>query len=542
MHALRSLTLAMLALATLVACGGGESPAPAPSPAPEGGEEAVAPPSAAPLALILSQRGDALTLDPYDENETPTFSILSNIFDAIVDFDPDLQIAPGLATSWERVDDLTWDFQLREGVAFHSGDAFTADDVVFSFDRAQHWEESEAVGDILTIASVEAIDEHTVRFHTHQPDPILLRRVAQILIMDKESTEQAIEEHGVTWLVEHPNGTGPYRFVEWIREDHLTLEAFGGWRGTPTIERVIFRPISNDPTRLAALLAGDVHLITDVPVRDTDRIEGQPNLRLHRRPSLRLIYLGLDCGRDESPGLPDSPPNPLRDHRVREAIHLAIDEEAIVANTMNGFAEPAGQLVPPTVFGYNPAITRPAHNPERAMELLAEAGFPDGFRIRLDAPNNRYVNDHRIAQAIASQLARVGITVEVSARPKAIFFEDEELGECSMFLIGWSNSNGDVAGTFEFLLHTPDEARGLGSANSSNNYSNPELDALIEEAARTVDEGQRLEVLHRAMALVMEDLPQIPLHFQVDLYAAVSELDWTPRQDCRLRVMEMRWR
>jgi peptide/nickel transport system substrate-binding protein len=526
----------------LAACGGGESPAPAPGPAPTEGEEVSAPPSEVPDVLILSQRGDALTLDPYDENETPTFSILSNIFDSIVDFDPDLQLVPGLATSWERVDDLTWEFQLREGVSFHSGDAFTADDVVFSFDRALHWEGSEAVGDILTIASVEAVAEHTVRFHTHQPDPILLRRVAQILIMDRESTEQAVEEHGETWLVEHPNGTGAYRFVEWIREDHLTLEAFEGWRGTPPIERVIFRPISNDPTRLAALLAGDVHMITDVPVRDTDRIEGQPNLQLLRRPSLRLIYLGLDCGRDESPGLPDSPPNPLIDRRVREAIYLAIDEEAIVANTMNGFAEPAGQLVPPTVFGHNPSIARPPHNPERAVALLTEAGFPDGFRIRLDAPNNRYVNDHRIAQAIASQLARVGITVEVHARPKSIFFEDEELGECSMFLIGWANSNGDVAGTYEFLLHTPDEERGLGSANSSNNYSNPELDALIEEAARTVDEAEREQVLHRAMEVVMEDLPQIPLHYQIDLYAAVSELEWTPRQDRRLRVIEMQWR
>jgi peptide/nickel transport system substrate-binding protein len=492
--------------------------------------------------LILSQRSDALTLDPYDENETPTFSVQSNIFDSLIETDADLEIVPSLAESWTQIDELTWDFHLRQGVTFHNGNPLTADDVVFSLDRAKNWVGSETQADIVTVSGVEAVDTHTVRITTEAPDPILLNRLFNVLIMDRETTEELVASHGDGHLVENPNGTGPYRLQEWSKDDHLTLVAFDDhWRGPPVIREVVFRPISNDASRLAALLAGGVHLITDVPVRDTERIEANPELDLLRRPSLRLIYLGLDCGRDQADGVPSSPPNPLRDRRVREAIYLAIDEQGIVDRVMNGFAVPAAQLVPPTVFGHDPSIERPPHDPERARELLAEAGYPDGFEVRLDAPNDRYVNDARIAQAIAGQLARVDIRVEVDARPKTIFFEDENQGRCSFFLIGWANSNGDASGTFEFLLHTPDPVRQVGGANDSTAYSNPELDRLIDEAARTVDRDAREELLHRAMRVAVEDLPHIPLHYQVDLYGMSRDLEWYPRQDRRLRAFEMKW-
>lgn len=493
--------------------------------------------------VILSQRGDALTLDPYDENESPTFTVLFNLFDPLVDMDSELRLVPALAASWEQVSPTTWEFALRPGVEFHEGGVLGADDVVFSLNRLQTWEGSELKADISTVASVEAVGDLTVRIHTHQPDPILLNRLVTVLIMDRERTERVIAEHGERHLVEHPDGTGPYRLVEWVREDHLTLEAFPRhWGGAPAIPRVIFRPISNDATRLAALLTGDVHLITDVPVRDVERITSTPGLRLEQRPSLRVIYLGVDCGRDATPGVPSSPPNPLRDRRVREAIYLAINEDLIVERIMNGFAVPAAQLVPPVIFGYDPSITRPPHNVERARELLAEAGYPDGFAVRLDAPNDRYVNDARIAQAVAGQLARIGIRVDVQARPKAIFFEDEQQGRCSFFLIGWTNPNGDASGTFEYLLHTRQPERGLGVSNYSSHYSNPELDALTEQAMRTLDRAERERILQRAMRLAMEDLPHIPLHFQVDLYGVSERLEWSPRADTRLRGADMRFR
>jgi peptide/nickel transport system substrate-binding protein len=493
--------------------------------------------------LVLSQRGDALTLDPYDENESPTFSVLFNIFDPLVDTDAELHLVPGLAESWSQIDPTTWELHLRPGVTFHGGGTFDADDVVYSLNRVKTWEGSEVMADISTVASAEAVDPLTVRIHTAQPDPILLNRLITVLMMDRESTERAIAEHGVQWLVDHPDGTGPYRLVEWVKEDHLTLEANPNyWRGAPTIPHVIFRPISSDATRLAALLSGDVHLITEVPVRDTQRIEQTPGLRLLQRPSLRVIYLGVDCGRDETPGVPSSPPNPFKDRRVREAIYLAIDEQMIVDRVMNGFAVPAAQLVPSVIFGYDPSITRPAPDPERARALLAEAGYPNGFSARLDGPNDRYVNDSRIMQALAGQLARVGITVDVNAKPKTIFFEDEQQGRCSFFLIGWTNPNGDSSGTFEYLLHTRQPERGLGVSNYSSHYSNPELDALTEEAMHTTDRAERERVLQHAMRVAMEDLPHIPLHFQVDLYGASDQLEWTPRADTRLRAFDMRFR
>ena len=527
--------ISLAGLMALAACGGGG----------EGASSQEVSPPAEPEGniLVMSQRGDALTLDPYDENETPTYSVLSNIFDTLVETDENLNLQPALAESWTQVDDLTWDFHLREGVTFHSGTPFTADDVVFSVDRAQHWEGSEVVADIVTIASAEVIDDLTVRIRTAAPDPILLNRLIYLMIMDRETSEAAIAEHGQEWLVEHPTGTGPYRLEQWIKEDRITLVAVEDhWRGPASIQRVVFRPMANDASRMAALLAGDVHLITDVPVRDTDRITNADNLELVTAPSLRLIYLGLDCGRDETPGIESSPPNPLMDRRVREAIYLAIDEDAIVERVMNGFAVAAGQLVPSMVFGFDPSIERPAYDPNRARELLTEAGYPDGFEVRLDGPNDRYVNDSRIMQAIAGQLARVGIRVSVDARPKTIFFEDEEQERCSFFLIGWANTNGDASGTFEYLLHTNDPSLQLGDSNNSTRYSNPELDALIEEAGRTVNREEREGLLHRCMQIAMEDLPQIPLHFQVDLYGSSEQLEWTPRQDRRLKAWTMRWR
>lgn len=516
----------------------------APSPETGGSTGTAAPAARTDLeTIVLSQPSDALTLDPYDENESPTFAVLANIFNALVDTDSDLQLIPSLAESWTQPSDTVWEFRLRPGVVFHSGDAFTADDVAFSLDRAINWTGSEVKADVMTIARTEVIDDHTVRIHTRGPDPILLNRLTGILMMDRESTEAAVAEHGDGWTVEHPNGTGPYRLVSWRREEAIDLEAFPRfWGGEPDIQHVRFRPITNDATRIAALLAGDVHLITDVPVRDTGRIENSPTLQLIRNPSLRLIYLGMDCGREQTPGVPGSPPNPFMDQRVRRAIYLAIDEEQIAEHVMNGFAVPAGQLVPDAVFGFDPSITRPAHDLEEARRLLTEAGYPDGFSCTLDAPNNRYVNDERIATAIASQLARVRIIVSVAARPKTVFFEDEQQGRSSFFLIGWSNSNGDASGTFEYLLHTNTPERNLGSSNNSSHYSNPELDAAIQAAAVEIDRDERRRLLQRCMQIAMQDLPHIPLHYQVDLFAAVRGLDWQPRRDTRLQAFEMHWR
>jgi peptide/nickel transport system substrate-binding protein len=493
--------------------------------------------------LIISQRSDALTLDPYDENESPTFCVLHNLFEALTDLDQELRLVPKLATSWKAENDTTWVFTLRKGITFHNGATFYAADAKYSIERALTWEGSEIKASVLLVDTVETSGPYTLRIITKKPDPILPLRLEMVMMLDKETCEREIAAHGQGYLVTHPNGTGPYKLVEWVKDDHLTLVAFDRyWRGPARIKHVVFKPITNEATRVAALLTGKTHIITEVPVRDIDRVEKDPKLRLVKKPGLRLIYLGLDVGRDKTPTIPSSPPNPLKDLRVRQAMYYGINEEAIVKYVMNGLAEPAGQLFPEPVVGYNPAIKRYPYDPEKARALLAEAGYPNGFDVRLDAPNDRYVNDDKIARAVASELAKIGIRVQVNAYPKAKFFQDEEEGKCSFYLIGWANNNGDGCATFEYLLHTRDDEKNLGSANNSTYYSNPELDRLTELAAHTLDLEQRNRYLEDAVAVAMHDLVHIPLHYQHDLYGISREVLWTPRRDTRISCYDVAWR
>ena len=492
--------------------------------------------------LIISQRSDALTLDPYDENESPTFCVLHNIFESLTHLDHDLRLHPKLATSWKAENDTTWVFALRKGVTFHNGAAFDSADAKYSIERALNWEGSEIKAAVLLVKKVEAPDPYTLKIITKKPDPILPLRLETVKMLDKETCEREIATHGQRYLVTHPNGTAPYKLVKWVKDDHLTLVAFDQyWRGPARIKQVIFKPITNEATRVAALLTGKTHIITEVPVRDVGLLEKNPKLRLVKKPGLRLIYLGLDVGRDKTPGIPSSPPNPLKDLRIRQAIYYGINEPAIVKYVMNGFAEPAGQLFPDPVVGYNPAITRYPHDPEKARQLLVEAGYPNGFEVRLDAPNDRYVNDAKIARAVAIQLAKIGIRVKVNTYPKARFFQDEEEGKCSFHLVGWANNNGDGCGSLEYLLHTRDDANNLGTANSSIFYSNPELDRLTELAAQTLDPEQREQYLQGAVAVAMQDLVHIPLHYQYDLYGISRKVVWTPRRDTRIVCYDIRW-
>lgn len=493
--------------------------------------------------LIISQRSDALTLDPYDENESPTFCVLHNLFEALTYLDSNLELQPKLATSWKAENDTTWVFKLRKGVTFHNGASFDSADAKYSIERALNWEGSEIKAAVLLVDKVETPDPYTVRIITKQPDPILPLRLEMVMMLDKETCEREIAAHGQGYLVTHPNGTGAYKLVEWVKDDHLTLVAFDQYsEGPARIKNVIFRPITNEATRVAALLTGKTHIITEVPVRDVDRVEKDPKLQLVKKPGLRLIYLGLDVGRDKTPTIPSSPPNPLKDLRVRQAMYYGINEEAIVKYVMNGLAQPAGQLFPEPVVGYNPAIKRYPYDPEKARQLLTEAGYPNGFEVRLDAPNDRYVNDDKIARAVASQLAKIGIRVQVNAYPKAKFFQDEEDGKSSFYLIGWANNNGDGCATFEYLLHTRDDAKNLGSANNSTYYSNPELDRLTELASHTLDPDTRVRYLQEAVAIAMHDLVHIPLHYQYDLYGISRDVVWTPRRDTRIMCHDVRWR
>ncbi|MDX1711949.1 MAG: ABC transporter substrate-binding protein, partial [Rhodovibrionaceae bacterium] len=382
------------------------------------------------------------SLDPHFHNESPTNSANYNIFDGLVNFDEKLNPYGVLAESWENIDPSTWEFTLKQGVKFHNGNTFNADDVVFSFNRIKTGEKSGFRGAVSAIKAIEKIDDYKIRVITDGPYPILLNKLSYVRIMDKELASTKSDEE----LGQQPVGTGPYKLDKWVRGQSLTLVANEDYhRGAPSIDRVEIRPLTNDSARVASMLSGAVDLINRVPVRDVERIKQKDDLQFHIEPGLRLIYLQMDQHREDSPFISGVDKNPFLDVRVRKAVYHGIDETAIVKHIMGGFAKAAGQYHPEAVTGHDPGIERPPYNPEKAKKLLEEAGYGDGFTVTLDSPNDRYINDEKIAQAVASSLAKIGITVEVNAIPKASFFPKANNADSSFNLIGWASGDGDAS-------------------------------------------------------------------------------------------------
>ena len=477
------------------------------------------------------------SLDPHFHNEAPTNSANYNIFDGLVNFDKDLNPYPVLAESWKVLDDITWEFKLRQGVKFHNGNPFTADDVIWSFTRAQTGKKSGFKGMMSAIKAMEKKDDFTIKVITKKPFPILLQKLSYLRIMDQEYASALSDEE----LGLKPIGTGPYKLVKWIRGQSLTFEANADYfLGKPALDKVVLRPLTNDSARVAAMLSKDVHMINRVPVRDVKRIKGQKGVEFYMRPGLRLIYLQFDHAREKSPYVSGVAKNPFQDVRVRKAFYYGIDETAIVKHIMGGFAKEAGQFYPSAVNGHDPSITRPKYDPDKAKALLKEAGYEKGFTVVLDSPNDRYINDEKIAQAVASSLAKIGITVKVNAIPKASFFPKANDTDSSFNLIGWACGDGDGSSFLDGCVHTYDQEKGYGRYNGGR-YSNPKVDALIEESAGVLEPEKRLAILQEAMRLALvEDMNVIPLHYQVDLYAYSDKLTFEPRADTYLYFYDMK--
>ena len=495
------------------------------------------------LAIGLSS--DVTSIDPHYHVLTPNNNISEHIFDSLVAKDEKQRMRPGLATSWKALDDTTWEFKLRRGVKFHDGSDFTAEDVVFSIERPAMVKNSPSSFTIYTKAVTEKVivDAYTLRLKTATPYPLMPNDLSTISIVSKKAAANAASEDfnsGKATI-----GTGPFKFVRWAKGDRIELarnDAY--WGPKAPWERVQFRLVPSDPARVAALIAGDVQAIENVPTADLAKLKTNNAVSLFRSISHRVMYLHLDTNRDRTPFAYDKAgkpleKNPLKDLRVRRAISKAINRQAVAERVMEGAAVPTGQLMPEGFFGHTPALRVEPYDPEGAKRLLAEAGYPDGFGLTLHGPNDRYVNDDQICQAIAQMLARVGIQVRVETMPSSVFFSRGTRLEFSLMLVGWAADTAEASSPLKSLLATYDRDKGMGTTNRGR-YSNPKMDAVLVRALATVDDSKREKLLQEATELAIGDLGIVPLHHQVNIWAARKGIVYLPRTDERTYAHEFR--
>ncbi len=496
--------------------------------------------------LRIGLSAEPSSMDPHFHNLGPNNALREHIFQSLTFTDANMLTQPSLATEWSATSDTTWEFTLREGVNFSNGDAFSATDVIYSICRIPMVEGSPSsftsfVRDIIDVD----VDGSTMVFTTDGPSPLLPTNMASVAILNAsvyggEGVEFSAD--GCTNMGDLPAstdfanpesaiGTGPYTLVNFVPGDRIELTRNDDyWDGTPTWDNITLRPIANPGARVAALLAGDVDVIETPPIQDFESIR-QAGFRIEQGLSNRVIYLHMDSGEEVPPGVSGTDGvNPFADVRVREAISKAINRDAIVERVMGGVAVPAGELLPYPLFGTREDAEPDTYDPERSAELLEEAGFGDGFEIVLSTPNDRYINDERVAQAVAQFLARVGISTGVDAMTASTFFSNRNNQDFGMWLAGWGAASGEMANPLTALVATRDPDAGTGATNRQR-YSNPEIDALVLEARRTVDDDTREEILQRASAMAMEDYATIPLHFEVTPWAFASDLELTPRVD-----------
>ncbi|GGB50515.1 ABC transporter substrate-binding protein [Roseibium aquae] len=487
---------------------------------------------------------DPQTMDPHAVNSAPVLGFLNNIYEGLVRRDKQMQIEPSLATDWEPLGDEGWRFHLRQGVTFHDGARFTAEDVLFSYQRASS-EQADTKSWFAPVKEVRIVDEYTIDFLTHAPDPIFPDSIANFLIMDKDWAQAKQTERPArdteTYATLFANGTGPFRLTG--REPGLSTvaEPFEAWWDTPehNLTKATFLPISNPATAVAALLSGEIDLIEPVPVQDVERIARHADLTLHQGIEARVIMLGFGHSHDVlkySDDIRDE--NPFQDPRVRRAVQHAIQADVIVDTIMRGKAEVASQLVSPQMKGYSlAAADRFAFDLDAARALLGEAGYPDGFSFGLMCTNDRYINDESICTAVAGMLAKIGIRANLTAMPVRNYWPELRAGHFDMYLLGWSPGTFDAEHPVRFLVATPNEEKKLGSWNFGG-YSNARIDELLPQVQREIDPEARQAMLDEIAALVRDEVAYVPLHVQPLLWASRSNVSLTQRAD---NMIMLRW-
>ena len=484
---------------------------------------------------------DPQTMDPHAVNAAPVLSFLNNVYEGLVRRDETMAIVPALATSWEAIPEEEggpgWRFNLREGVTFHNGESFEAADVLFSYERASS-EEADTASWFAPVTRVEAPDAMTVEIFTQEPNPIFPDSIANWMMMDEGWTvgvgAALPNKDGESATTRQANGTGPYRLGSRDPGISTTLVPFENWwdENPSNITTATLTPIANPATRIAALLAGEVDLIDPVPIQDAARLEETEGVRLIDGIEARVIMLGFDQTSDDLfSGDESVEGNPLRNRDVREAIYRAIDTDALIQVVMRGSAQEVAQLVGPGLRGYSEALEpRFEADIEAAQSLLEQAGYPDGFALSLACPNDRYINDESICQAVVGMLARIGVTAELNAMPVRQYWPELREDNYDMFLLGWSPGTFDAEHPIRFLAATPNDEARLGSWNYGG-FSNARVDELLPQIQSEIDEPTRQAMLDEVATIIRDEAAYVPLYVQPLLWGARDGVEVVQRPD-----------
>lgn len=502
--------------------------------------------AAQPLAaktLRMAYAGDARGMDPYANAESFTLGFLSHIYEPLVRYNRDLKIEPALAASWEVVEPTVWRFKLREGVKFHNGNPFNADDVIASIKRVTH-PNSPLKGNVPAVTGIRKVDEYTVDFTLNGTYPLLLNDLSNILIMDKEwmtehdcldPTDPAKGEESYATM--NTNGTGPFMQESRQPDAKTVLVINPNWWDTPqhNLTRIEFTPIKSDATRVAAMLSGEIDFMFPSPLQDAERLSQTPGIKVLEAPGLRTIMFMLNQTPDELHESNIKGKNPLRDARVRKALYQAINMDLIQKKIMRGKSRNAGLLVAPEIQGFDPALNdRYAYDPEAAKTLIAEAGYSDGFEVGLDCPNDRYINDEEICQAVVSMWAKVGVKTNLTAQTKSLHFNKALAGECDIWMLGWATlPMMDSYSVLSQMLSSPREKLGLYNPGA---YINPQVDELVDKIGVELDESKRLKMISEAFKLAKEDFVIFPLHQQPLSWAIRDGVNISQHADNKIRL------
>jgi peptide/nickel transport system substrate-binding protein len=490
--------------------------------------------------LRWAAQNDILTMDPHSQNHATTNAILMHAYEGLTRYGAKYDIEPALATKWTFTSPTQVRFELRKGVKFHDGSPFTADDVIFSFNRIKQPQGTMQIY-VTGITEIKKIDAHTIDVMLAGPNPILLRNIIDFRIMSKAWSEKNRTANVQDYKAKEENfasrnamGTGSYKITGWTPEQRITMTVNTAWwdKHPGNVKDVVFTPIKSDPTRVAALLSGDVDLLTDLPTQDVVRLRADPKLKIVDGPEVRTIFFAPDIGSAELKYSSVKGKNPFTEKRVRQAMSMAIDRAAIQRNLMRGLSMPAGILVAPGVNGNTPDIDVPTKaDSEGAKKLLAEAGYPDGFEFRMNCPNNRYVNDEEICQAVVAMWARIGIKAQLIAENMATYSQKFQNFDTSLYMLGWGVATYDAQYTLQSIVRTR-----TGGADGNFNFSkvsDAQVDKLIDAMKTENDVGKRNALIKEALLRVRDEVLVIPIHHQMRPWAMKAGVSTVHRSDDR---------